>query len=286
MSFIDTMHRNLDAAAQRALMIEVRGDRLDEVSGAKLKQWVAAARGYLAAHGVGAGERLALSAHNSARWAAADLAGLGAGCIVVPMYDRQAPNELAGMLQNCGAKLVVVDTPKLKGEIEAAWQGHSPVVTLDELFAHAPAQVAPVARSARDAVTMIYTSGTSGEPKGVLYTVENVDFMLERTTVRLKEMVGDRAGDDRVFHYLPFCFAGSRIQLWSQLARANALMVSTDLNNLVQELGTAQPHYFLNVPTLLERIKLGVGNKLKERGGLVYALYRAALDAADRAEKG
>src|SRR5437762_2769060 len=130
----------------------------------------------------------------------------------------------------------------------------------------------PAPRALSDAVTMIYTSGTSGEPKGVLYTVENVDFMLQRTTDRLREMVGQRAGDDRVFHYLPFCFAGSRIQLWSQLTRANALMISTDLNNLVVELGTAAPHYFLNVPTLLERIKLGVSNKLKERGGVVYAL--------------
>lgn len=286
MSFIETMHANLDAAAQRALLIEVQGERLKQVSGAELKTWVAAARGLLSDYAVAPGDRVALIAHNSARWAAADLAILGAGAIVVPMYDRQAVSELAGMLENCGAKLVLVDTEKLKAEIESAWPKHSPVVTFDEVFAHAPGDSAPVARAARDFVTMIYTSGTSGEPKGVLYTVANVDFMLERTTERLREMVGDRTGDDRVFHYLPFCFAGSRIQLWSQLARANALMISTDLNNLVQELGTAAPHYFLNVPTLLERIKLGVSNKLKERGGVVYALYRAAIDAAERADKG
>src|SRR5262245_29752601 len=99
MSFIDTMHQNLDKAAQRALIVEVRGDKLHDVRGAELKRMVASARGLLAAHGVGPGDRLALIAHNSARWAAADLAGLGAGCIVVPMYDRQAANELAGMLQ-------------------------------------------------------------------------------------------------------------------------------------------------------------------------------------------
>ncbi len=133
---------------------------------------------------------------------------------------------------------------------------------------------------------MIYTSGTSGEPKGVLYTVENVGFMLERTTDSLRTMVGTRGGPDRVFHYLPFCFAGSRIQLWSQLARGNPLMVSTDLNNLVKELATAQPHYFLNVPTLLERIRFGVGNKLKERGGLVYSLYQRAVEGNERKVKG
>jgi long-chain acyl-CoA synthetase len=286
MSFIDQMHANLSAAEKRALIVEVQRERLVEIHGATLKKWVEAARGLLAARGVAPGDRVALIAHNSGRWAAADLAALGAGTIVVPMYERQASNELAGMLENCGAKLVIVEHDKLKQEIEAAWPKHSEVVTFDSLFAHAPGSAAPVTRAPNDPVTMIYTSGTSGEPKGVLYTVENVDFMLQRTTDRLREMVGDRAGDDRVFHYLPFCFAGSRIQLWSQLARANALMVSTDLNNLVVELGAAAPHYFLNVPTLLERIKLGVSNKLKERGGVVYALYRAAIDAAARAEKG
>jgi long-chain acyl-CoA synthetase len=286
MNFIDQMHANLDAAGTRPLIVEVHGDRLVEIKGAELKAMVESARGFLSARGISPGERVALIAHNSARWAAADLAGLGAGAIVVPMYDRQAPNELAGMLQNCEAKLVIVEHAELKQAIEAAWPAHCELVTFDVLFAHAKGSAQPVARKADDFVTMIYTSGTSGEPKGVLYTVGNVDYMLERTTDRLREMVGSRAGDDRVFHYLPFCFAGSRIQLWSQLARANALMVSTDLNNLVAELGTAQPHYFLNVPTLLERIKLGVGNKLKERGGMVYALYRAALDAAARSETG
>jgi long-chain acyl-CoA synthetase len=202
------------------------------------------------------------------------------------MYDRQAPRELAGMLDNCEAKLVLVDTPKLKGELEAAWQANDRVVTFDEVFAHAPGSLALVERGASDHVTMIYTSGTSGEPKGVLYTASNVDFMLARTIDSLRTMIGDRTGPDRVFHYLPFCFAGSRIQLWSQLARANPLMVSTDLNNLVEELGTAQPHYFLNVPTLLERIKNGVGNKLAQTGGIAFKLYSAALAAYEREQQG
>jgi long-chain acyl-CoA synthetase len=138
MSFIERMHSNLEAAADRPLMIEVHGQSLVEFSGRALKDMVARARGYLASRGIRPGDRVALIAHNSARWAAADLAGLGAGAIVVPMYDRQAPNELAGMLQNCEASLVLVDTDKLKAALEEAWPGHCPIVLFDELFAHAP----------------------------------------------------------------------------------------------------------------------------------------------------
>jgi len=286
MNFIEQMYQGLRTAADRPLLLEVAGSTLRETTGRALEALVAHARGYLAAQGVSPGDRVALIAHNGARWAAADLAILGAGAIVVPMYDRQAASELRGMLENCETRLVIVDTAKLKSELEDVWPGHVHIALFDEVFSHAPADIAPVKRSGDDRVTMIYTSGTSGEPKGVLYTADNVDFMLAQTTARLVEMVGSRTGQDRVFHYLPFCFAGSRIQLWSQLARANPLMVSTDLNNLVEELKTASPHYFLNVPTLLERIKLGVGNKLKERGGVAFALYQAAVDGAERKASG
>jgi long-chain acyl-CoA synthetase len=191
------------------------------------------------------------------------------------------------MLDNCEAKLVLVDTDKLKGELLAAWPtAGDRVVTFDQVFAERQVLAGPVSRAAGDYVTMIYTSGTSGEPKGVLYTVANVDYMLEQTLEGLRTMVAPKSGADRVFHYLPFCFAGSRIQLWSQLARGNPLMVSSDLNNLVEELGTAQPHYFLNVPTLIERIRTGVGNKLKERGGIAYGLYSRASEAYARERQG
>lgn len=286
MSFIEQMHASLDSAAGRPLVVEVHGKKLVETKGSELKQLVARARGLFQARGVKPGDRIALIAHNSARWAAADLAILGAGAICVPMYDRQAVRELAGMLDNCEPVLVLVETSKLERELAEVWNANGRLVTFDALFAHAPGDATPVPHRGSDYVTMIYTSGTSGEPKGVLYTADNVDFMLARTLERLREMVGERSGEDRVFHYLPLCFAGSRIQLWSQLARQNPLMVSTDLNNLVEELGAAAPHYFLNVPTLLERIRNGVNNKLKEQGGIAYALYSAAVSAHQRAEQG
>lgn len=286
MSFLEQMHDSIEQAGDRPLLIEVRGKSLVETSGRALKQLVASARGLLDARGVKPGDRVALIAHNSTRWGAADLAILAAGAICVPMYDRQAVRELSGMLDNCEAALVLVDTDKLKRELESVWQSNGRIVLFDELFAHAPSSERPVPRGPEDRVTMIYTSGTSGEPKGVLYTVENVDFMLARTLEKLKVMVGDRPGPDRVFHYLPFCFAGSRVQLWSQLARGNPLMISSDLNNLVEELGTAQPHYFLNVPTLLERIKNGVGNKLKQQGGIALALYLRSVAAYEAVQKG
>jgi long-chain acyl-CoA synthetase len=286
MNFIETMYANLDVAGDKPLIIEVHGKKLRETSGSKLKQLVEYARGLLAARNVEPGDRVALIGHNGARWAAADLAILGAGAICVPMYDRQLRSELAGMLDDAEVKLVLVDKPELKRELEDAWPARGRIVTFDEAFSAQDGYATARTRQASDYVTMIYTSGTSGEPKGVLYNVGNVDYMLAQTREALRTVLGPRTTTDRVFHYAPFCFAASRIQLWSQLSRGNPLMISTDLNNLVEEMSTAAPNYFLNVPTLLERIKLGVGNKLKERGGFPYALYSRALEAYRRTQRG
>ena len=73
----------------------------------------------------------------------------------------------------------------------------------------------PVPLADSDPVTIIYTSGTSGESKGVVLNAGNVTYMLSCTTARLDLLMGQRAEPDRVFHYLPFCFAGSWILLLS-----------------------------------------------------------------------
>ena len=50
--------------------------------------------------------------------------------------------------------------------------------------------------------TIIYTSGTSGEPKGVVYSVDNIDYMLPVITQAIGDLMGPKASEDRVFHYL------------------------------------------------------------------------------------
>src|SRR5204862_6714002 len=93
-----------------------------------------------------------------------------------------------------------------------------------------PLADAPNPRIANDIVTIIYTSGTSGEPKGVCLNVGNLTHMLASTTERLDQLMGATHEPDRVFHYLPFNFAASTILLLSCLARESVLTLSTDLN--------------------------------------------------------
>lgn len=265
-------------ASDRAMLYEVHGDRLVPERGRELREKVAQARGFLRASGVRRGDRVALLGPNSASWVALDLAIIAEGAICVPLYSRQDPKQLAGMLRDCQPSLLLVADEALASAIIKVWSEHCPVVRYETAFAAAAADD-PIQLDGIDPVTIIYTSGTSGEPKGVVLTAANVAYMLAVTVRELARMSGSGRSEDRVFHYLPFCFAGSRIMLWSQLQRGNPLMIGTDLTRLQQELATAAPHYCLNVPALLERIRAGVGQKLQATSGPLYRLYERAVAA-------
>lgn len=281
MSFIAHLHAQLRTLGDRPVVIERHAHGPVEIPGTRLLDLAARARTVLADHGVTPGDRVVLLGPNSARWVAADLAILGHGAVSVPMYARQDPAELVAMMHDCQAKVVLVADRALAEGVLEHW-ADAPVVVFDALFA-AQASPAPlVERGGDDVATLVYTSGTSGEPKGVQLTVANVGHMLPCTSDALTELMGASPGRDRVFHYLPFCFAGSRIVLWTALFRANPIHVSMDLDRLIDEIGETGPHYFLNVPVLLERVKNGAEAALKGKGAAVWWLYQRARTAFAR----
>ncbi|MBC8072927.1 MAG: AMP-binding protein [Deltaproteobacteria bacterium] len=279
MHFLARIFDHLEKQPERCKLVEVHGTELREHDGGVMLGLIARARAFVAAAGVQPGDRVALLAPNSVRWVCADLAVLACGAIVVPLYDKQEPRELAVMLRSAEPVLLLAGTRELADTIAAAWPEHGRIATLDEVFEHEPSKAGLHDIAEHDPVAIIYTSGTSGEPKGVVLDRGNLDFMVPRIIGRLDMVAGKREGGDRVFHFLPLCFAASRMMLWTQLSRPNPLMMSTDLTNLVQEMATAKPNYFLNVPAVLERIRNGVNAKLRERGGIALSIYERGVKA-------
>jgi long-chain acyl-CoA synthetase len=288
--FLENIFSQLALSADRVVLREVRGEDFFGVTGRELLEQVQHVRAFLRDSGLQRGDRCGLLAANSIAWAVFDLALMAEGLIVVPLYSRQAPAEICAMLQDCQARLLLVGDQAIGEAIGRAWTGDPAslpkcTVTSDVLSA-APANqsvpAAPNPRSSAHIVTVVYTSGTSGEPKGVCLSVENVSHMLSCTTERLNQLMGGSTAPDRVFHYLPFNFAGSWILLLSCLTRESTLTLSTDLNRLVDEITLAAPHYFLNVPTLLERVRRGVNENVAKRPAPIRALFARATAAWER----
>jgi long-chain acyl-CoA synthetase len=288
MSFLDQIFGNL-AGADRPVLRQFENGRIVSDSGPEILKLVRVARAFITQAGLKKGDRCALLAANSIRWAALDLALMAQGIIVVPLYSRQSPKELAGMMRDCSPALLFCGDATLRDAITAAAPDAPPIVLFEEIFSrNAPQHPddVPLPLQNEDPVTIIYTSGTSGEPKGVVLNAGNLAHMLSCTSDRLALLMGSRSEPDQVFHYLPFCFAGSWIMLLTCLSRNATLTISADLTKLVDEIREAQPEYFLNVPTLLERVRSGVTEQLQKRGGIGLALFTRGRDAYFRRRRG
>jgi long-chain acyl-CoA synthetase len=281
MTFLEKIFARLEQAATAPVLREIRDGRYVSVTGGELLALVGQARNFLVAHGLKKGDRCALLAPNSIRWAAIDLAMMAEGLIVVPLYARQAPAELATMIKDSAPSIICCSDPALAADIQKILRGAPLVVAFDAIFAGESSAPAPPCRHAdHDAVTIIYTSGTSGEPKGVVLNAANVTYMLGCTNARLDQLMSlspRRSREpERIFHYLPFCFAASWIALLTFLSRDSILSLSTDLAKLSGELKLAAPDYFLNVPTLLERVRARIEESIRKRGGWAAAIFTRA----------
>ncbi|MBI1955231.1 MAG: AMP-binding protein [Acidobacteria bacterium] len=293
MNFLETIFYHLNQAGPQPVLQEARDGQMIASTGAELLASIQRARAFFHQAGLQKGDRSVLLAPNSIRWAALDLAMMAEELIVVPLYARQAPTELVTMMKDSSPALICCGDSTLRDSICQHWPDAPRMICFDEIFGgEAPDQSAhsvpatPFPLTDSDPVTIIYTSGTSGESKGVILTAGNLHHMLRCTTARLDLLMGPPTEPDRVFHYLPCCFAGSWILLLTCLSRNSVLTLSTDLTKLAEEIRLTAPNYFLNVPVLLERIRAGIENQVQKRGGLAFRLFENGKAAWFRRQRG
>jgi long-chain acyl-CoA synthetase len=276
MTFLENILAELASAPDLPFLQELCADTTNVATGKDVLDLVAKARTFLSRQGLQKGDRCALLAANSIRWIAMDLAMMAEGLIVVPLYSRQAAVELVAMMKDCSPALICCGDESLRNGILENWTEAPSQFLFDEVFATAATTPSKPRLADSDPVTIIYTSGTSGEAKGVVLNTGNVTFMLGATSARLDNLMAGHSGQDRVYHYLPLCFAGAWISLLTCLQRQSLVTLNTDLTKLAGEMRAAAPHYFLNVPALLERMRKAVDEQLWKTGGIVLTIYRRA----------
>jgi long-chain acyl-CoA synthetase len=281
-TFLENIFERLKQKTGETVLREIRDGKVKTVSGDELLGMVQEARAFLNARGLKKGDRCALLGSNSIRWVALDLAMTSEGLVVVPLYSRQAPVELVAMLKDSLPARICCSNAKLSAEITRQWPGAPHITLFDTIFAGQRADPTPPGHhDDSDVLTIIYTSGTSGESKGVMLNAANVNHMLGCTNARLDHLMAQQTeqGPDEIFHYLPFCFAASWILLLTALSRDSVLTLSTDVSKLAEDLKLCTPNYFLNVPTLLERVRAKITETIAKRGGFAALVFTRAQQA-------
>jgi long-chain acyl-CoA synthetase len=289
-NFLENVFQQMHHSAGRTVLREVRGEQFVSLTGRELLEQVALVRARLRELGILPGDRCALLGPNSIQWVAIDLALMAEGVVVVPLYSRQAAVELAGMLKDSSARFLFVSDGALGDSLAKAWPQAPQQILFAQMFDSVPADKSvtgpPNPRKSDDIITIIYTSGTSGEPKGVCLNTANLNHMLGCTTGWMDRLDWKGPGPIAVFQYLPFNFAASWIVMLSCLLKETELTLSTDLNKVADEILQSKPNYFFNVPTLLERVRRGVEDALSTRGGLVRMIYRKSQEAWKKRQQG
>jgi long-chain acyl-CoA synthetase len=228
---------------------------------------------YLQAQGIAPGDRVAILSKNTAHWMMSDFAIWLAGAVSVPLYPTLAAGTIRQILEHSGAKLLFVG--KLDG-----WEGMKPGVPAglpcvshplspddakkaytawDDIVAKTePLKGNPV-RPADELATIMYTSGTTGAPKGVMHSFGTFAWGV---TSGLKRVQAINA-DARMLSYLPLSHVAERTLVeHGQLATGMHVYFAESLETFTQDLQRARPTVFFSVPRLWVKFQQGIGAKM------------------------
>jgi long-chain acyl-CoA synthetase len=226
---------------------------------------------WLLAQGWPSGSRVAIVGKNSAHWLLADLAISMAGHVSVPIYPTFNAEALDYILQHSAAQAAFIGKMDDISSLQGCISSGLPLVALplaphlqdpqwiDLLESNAPLQGEPCPPA--DALaTIMYTSGTTGRPKGVMHSFGSLAWSVSSATERVH-----MHNSDRLISYLPLAHVAERI-LVEQTGLRYGLRVffAESLDTFITDMQRARPTVFFSVPRLWVKFQQGVHTKLPE----------------------
>lgn len=223
------------------------------------------AKGLVAA-GIDIGDRVALLSKTRYEWTLLDYAIWFAGAVTVPIYETSSAEQIQWILQDSGAKAVVaegadhiarvVEVRSSLDQLNNVWSfDDNAVEVLTALGADITDEELEKRRTTAmpgDLATLVYTSGTTGRPKGCRLTHGNFMFELGVAVEELDELFDDEGAATLLF--LPLAHVFARIVQIGCLKKRVRLGHSSDIKNLVADLGDFQPTFILGVPRVFEKV--------------------------------
>jgi long-chain acyl-CoA synthetase len=266
-NLVELLRRRAAGMPRRAAFRSRRDGRWRNVTWAAARATARAAAAALVAAGVGPGDRVALLSPNRVEWVLADLAVHAAGAICVPIHNGLPPTAAAGQLLDSGARWLFCATTIERDAVLAALGGRAGTagVTLFEAddwaaFLEAgrlalPARSAELDRRAAalkptDPALILYTSGTTGDPKGVILTHGN---LLANASALHRHLPFEP--NATVLNWLPLSHAYARTSDLTQCLVAGAtLALAGSPETLRRDLLEVRPHHVHGVPRLYEKV--------------------------------
>jgi long-chain acyl-CoA synthetase len=241
------------------------GEAFVDVSARDFYERVRALGKGLVASGAVPGDRVALLSHTRLEWVLVDYAILAAGGVTVPIYETSSAEQIQWILGDSGAVLAVVETPAMRStydEVHAHVSACREALVIDEgglddLAARgrdvedATLDERIAALTAGDLATIVYTSGTTGRPKGCMQNHRNLRTNVAQNLDAIQSMLGD---DEVTLLFLPLAHTLTKIIALVCVEWGTKLAFATDFAHFPEELALAQPTLLVAVPRVFEKV--------------------------------
>ena len=254
----------------------------------QVARWQAA----LERDGIKAGDRVAVMLRNSPEWVIYDQAALGLGLVVVPLYTQDRPENVAYIIHDSGCKVLLIEGAeqwKSLSEVKGQLDGLVRIVTvlpvpnageprarsLGEWLPDQGGAVRHVPRDPKALATIVYTSGTTGRPKGVMLSHHNI---LSNAASASSEVL-TTGHDDMFLSFLPLSHTFERTcGYYLTIMSGSTNAYSRGIPQLAEDLQAIRPTILISVPRIYERVYGRIRAALDEGSPLKKKLFLLAVE--------
>jgi long-chain acyl-CoA synthetase len=262
------------------------GDAWKVATWADMKRFILAVASGLVEAGVKPGDHVILMGQNSLEWMCCDFGIQAAGAVAVPIYSGTVPDVAQTIAANCEAVMAIMSDAKMATKLKAGQQLKTIVrmdVEVPQWIARPPKHLDEVvARLGRirpdDVCTIVYTSGTTGDPKGAELAHRNlVD------TTRAVVKVHPLTEADYTLSWLPFSHVFERINgTFTVLLFGGQMWLSHGVDRLAEDLVGVEPTILLSVPRVYEKMHARVMDRVREAPAIRQRLFAWAVGVGTR----
>ncbi len=274
----------------------VHNDRggLDQISYGEVGVRIAKIRGGLAALGVGPGDAVGIIAGNRPEWAELAFAVFGRKARFVPMYEKELEKTWKYIIKDSGLKFLVVSRPELFEKVKdypaeiptlenifvIEGDSENNLAALEKLGTEKP--VDPLIPHHDDIAVLIYTSGTTAEPKGVLLSHGNITYNALTGCRLFPELQKGYVG----ISMLPWAHSYAiTAELTSWISFGGTLGFMRDASTLAEDMQLVRPHFLVSVPRVFNKVYDAIQLRMSDEGGIKKKLFDAACATAREKRK-
>jgi long-chain acyl-CoA synthetase len=300
-SLVEMLENSVRKYGARDLFGTRRDGRWVYVTYAEFARQVDDLRAGLSSLGVGSGDKVGIIANNRIEWAAAAYATYGLGAAFVAMYESQLERDWEFIVRDAELKVLFVanagilkktqhfreQIPSLRHFVVMGPPDASPApegaVGYADLMQKGATSPAPALHPAvSEIASLLYTSGTTGNPKGVMLSHANI---VSNVTALGSDL--PMGPSDRSLAFLPWAHsAGHTCELHLMISIGASMGICETTDKILDYLAEVKPSILFAVPRLFNKLRAGVEKQMESRPAPVRALFRAGLRAAIKKKKG